>query len=166
MAQKRTAARFEQWKLEATNIEAFFDLMERAEKPLRFRDACFSIGVPYTLMHAHMKATPEVKARYYAILAARSDELVHESLDDAEAAHDRDSAAVAKVKFDAKRWVASKWDKELYGEQATDSAQGVPGDRALLSFASELLKLVKQPEPRVVDGEMLPEQLPQKVARG
>lgn len=165
MVRKVTIAWFEGWKLEPENVEAFYALMEvgtEPGKPLRFRDACMALKVPYTLMHAHVMADEVLKARYDAVLAARADQLAHEALDDAESAVDRDTAAAARVKIEAKRWVAAKWDKERYGETLrVEKSVAVSVDAGLLGDMADLLKVPKR-EPRVLEHE--PAELPEKVS--
>lgn len=129
MVQKRTVARFEAWVKEPAGWDAFFALLEGRDgaEPLTFRDACFheSIKLPYTLMHAHVNATPELRARYDAVLAAKADGLVHEALADVEEATDIPSATVARVKSDVKLKVAGKWDRQRYGDAKEGGAGGI-----------------------------------------
>jgi hypothetical protein len=169
MAHKRTVLWFEEWVRVPENVEGFFRLMEERDvdgRSMRFRDACVEREVPYTLMHKLVNGSQELRARYDAVLAANAEALVEEALDDVAGAKDRDTAAAAKVKADTKLKVASKWDQERYGErvQVTQAAKVPGGDEALLGFASELLKLVRAREPRVLEAQR--EALPASVGDG
>ena len=157
MALKRSVEAFEMWVQIPGNVDRFFDAMELATGTgkMCFRDACYGVKVPYTLMYGYVHRDEVLKARYDAILASRADALVQEALDDVAEAEDKDTAAVAKVRADTKLRIAEKWDRERYGERVQiDRAPQVPGgDAALLGFASELLKLVREREPRVLEQE-------------
>ena len=153
MARQVTIKRFDEWKLVAENVAAFFRLMEEGAEPLAFRDACVALKVPYTLMHAFVVANEELHARYRAILKAKGDRHAHEIEGISKTAKDRDSAAAAKVQIDAKKWLAEKWYKELYGETLRvekDVRIGI--DPVLLGRAEELLRLASE---KVVAGAEL-----------
>ena len=145
------------WVALPGNVDGFFRVMEEVEgtAKMAFRNACLEVRVPYTLMYRYVHGREELKARYDSFLAAKADLLVQEALEDVGEAVDKDSAAVAKVKSDVKLRVAEKWDRERYGERVQiDRAPEAPGgDAALLGFASELLRLVRKDEPRVIEGE-------------
>lgn len=159
MPRQKTIKRFEQWKEEAANIEEFFRLIEGVgiAKPLRFRDACVALKVPYTLMHAHMKASPDLKARYDAVRAANADQFAHEAVAIADGADEESKAGVmkAKLQVDTRLALASKWDRGDYGETLrVEKSLTVGVDAALLGTASELLRLVAGGRPmKVIEGE-------------
>ena len=157
MAYKRTQEMVLVWVQVPGHIDRFFEAMENAEgtAKMAFRNACFGLKLPYTVMYAYVDGQPELKARYDAFLKSKADLLAHEALEDVAAAMDKDTAAVAKVRADTKLRIAEKWDRERYGERVQiDRAPQVPGgDAALLGFASELLKLVREREPRVLEQE-------------
>lgn len=159
MAYKRTQEMVGLWVQVPGNIDGFFQTMEGVEGTAKqaFRNACFGLKLPYTVMYAYVDGQPELKARYDAFLKSKADLLAHEALADVEAAVDKDTAAVAKVRADTKLRIAEKWDRERYGERVQiDRAPEVPGgDAALLGFASELLKLVREREPRVLEQEQV-----------
>lgn len=139
------------------NVDRFFEAMEgvKGTAKMAFRNACFGMKLPYTVMYAYVDGQPALKARYDAFLKSKADLLAHEALEDVAEAVDKDSAAVAKVRADTKLRVAEKWDRERYGERVQIDRAPVPpgGDAALLGFASELLKLVRAKEPRVLEQE-------------
>lgn len=121
MVRKVTIARFEEWKARAENIDAFFLLIEGSEgkAPMKFRDACFAIPVPYTLMYAHVHDTPELKARYDALLASLAHEDIEETVHIADGVKDETSpakVAAAKIRIEARQQRASSWNRERYGE--------------------------------------------------
>ncbi len=158
MVRKVTAQRFEEWKAEPANVDAFFRLLEGVgiEKPMRFRDACFAIPVPYTLMHGFVHRDPVLKARYDAVLAAKADALAHESLAIAdEVVPDRDHVAKAKLQVETRHALIGKWDRDRYGEKIqVDRNVNVTVDAGLLGRAADLLRLASTKE-LVVEGETL-----------
>lgn len=159
MVRKVTIARFEEWRARPENIDAFYRLLEGADgqKPLRFRDACVALNVPYTLMHALMKATPELKARYDAVRAANADQFAHEAVQIADGADEESKAGVmkAKLQVDTRLALASKWDRDDYGDKLQiEKNVSVSVDAGLLGTAADLLRIASTPE-RVVEGETL-----------
>lgn len=167
MAQKRTAAKFAEWVKVPENVEAFFGLMERQDKPLRFRDACFSIPVPYTLMHSFVDGNDVLKARYMAVLKARAQEMQDKREDIANKILRKKNVqtaevAAAKLACDVYEGQAAKWNKELYGETLrVEKTINVSADAGLLGTAGELLKRLSAPtvrslpEKTVVDAEVI-----------
>lgn len=159
MAKQKTIKKFEEWKTDPLNWDAFFSLMEDngEQVPLRFRDACMAIKMPYTLMHAHVKATPELKARYDSVRAANADRAIHETIeiaDDVKDAAEAAAVAAAKLRIETRQKAASKWDKEDYGDTVrVEKSITVSVDQGLLGKASELLRLVKKPRPIAIDVE-------------
>jgi hypothetical protein len=171
MARQETVKRFEVWKQDPENIEAFFGLMERGEAPLRFRDACMQIKVPYTLMHAHVRSQEALHERYLAILAAKADNLAHERLEIADNVKaDRDAVAKAKLQCDVRDGLAAKWNKELYGETLrVEKTVSVGVDIGLRGRASELLARIAGRAPVLIEGEataVRPDALPCKPKTG
>lgn len=167
MVRKATAAFFDLWKQDGANVDAFFRLLEGTESKdaLRFRDACFELKVPYTLMYSFVHGDPALRGRYEAVLAAKADALAHEALDDVAKATDRHTAAVAKVQADTKLRIASKWDAERYGDRLqVDKNVSVTVDAGLLGTAAELLRVAETRE-RLVEGETLTLPAPDEVKR-
>jgi hypothetical protein len=157
MVRKVTAQRFEEWSAIPDNVNVFFRLLEGVgiEKPMRFRDACFAIPVPYTLMHAFVMRDAALKARYDAVLAAKADQLEHEALEIADKVEpDRDHVAKAKLQVDTRHALASKWDRDRYGDRLQiDKQVNVTVDAGLLGTAADLLRVVSTAGPRVIDAE-------------
>lgn len=144
------------WVSMPGNVDRFFDAMEGASgtAKMAFRNACFAVKVPYTLMYRYVDGKVELRERYESFLRAKADLLVQEALDDVEGAVDRDSAASAKVKAETKLKVASKWDQERYGEKiSVEKSVSVSVDAGLLTDMGQLLKLAKK-EPRVLEQEV------------
>jgi hypothetical protein len=151
MAKLKTIRRFEEWVKDPANVEGFFRLMEGTDggEALRFRDACMAQKVPYTLMHAHMNATPELRARYDAVLSALADQAMHESVVIADEVEGEENAAVvsaAKLRAEIRHKVAAKWDQERYGEKSgpDSGARSAAVDVALLGTATELLRIARE----------------------
>jgi hypothetical protein len=171
MPQLKAIRRFEVWKTEPESLDAFFRLMEGSDgrEPMRFRDACFAAKVPYVLMHAHMNATPELRARYDAVLVALADKAVHEAVeisDAVEGSENPSEVAAAKLRAEIRLKVAGKWDSERYGERSgPDSAGRNPAvDVALLGTATELLRAARERRTERVVGEVPAVALPSKAA--
>lgn len=160
MPRQKTIKRFEQWKEEAANVDGFFKLMEgTATVPgKRFRDACVVLKMPYTLMHAFVLGDEKLRARYDAVLAAKADDMMHESLKIARGVRKTNIPArvsAAKLEVETMHAVASKWDRDRYGETLrVEKAVTIGVDAALLGTASELLRLVAGGRPmKVIEGE-------------
>jgi hypothetical protein len=172
MPQLKAIRRFEVWKTEPANIDEFFRLMEGVDgkEPLRFRDACVAARVPYVLMHAHMNATPELRARYDSVLVALADRAVHEAVEISDGVAGSESpseVSAAKLRAEIRLKVAGKWDSERYGERSgPDSGARNPAvDVALLGTATELLRIARERRgERVVVGEVEKPALPSKAA--
>lgn len=139
------------------NVEGFFRLMEgEVGKPgLRFRDACMAAKVPYTLMYGFVANDVELKARYEALLAAKADAMAHEALDIADKVRpDRDHVAKAKLQVETRHALASKWDRDRYGERLqVDKHVSVSVDAGLLGTAADLLKVASTRPERVIEHE-------------
>lgn len=162
MPRLKTIRRFDEWKGVEANVDAFFRELEGTETVAgkRFRDACVAMKVPYTLMFAFVHGSDQLKARYESVLAAKADDLVHQALDDAEEAIDRDSAAGARVKADTKLRVASKWDRDRYGERlSVEKTISLTDDAGLIGTARDLLALARTgrlPAPeKVIEAELV-----------
>lgn len=158
MPRQKTIKRFEQWKEDGANIDAFFRLIEGVgvAKPLRFRDACVALKVPYTLMHAHMKASPDLKARYDAVRAANADQFAHEAVVIADGADEESKAGVmkAKLRVDTRLALASKWDRGDYGETLRVEKTVTYGvDAGLVGTIGDLLRVAKR-EPVTLENEL------------
>ena len=158
MVRKVTIARFEEWKAQAANVEGFFRLLEgtEAERPMRFRDACFALKVPYTLMHTFVHDGADLQRRYERVLEALADRMAHERLEIADkVAPDRDHVAKAKLQCEVRESLESKWFRERYGERIQiEKNVSVSVDAGLLGTAAELLRVASMaPEGRVLEHE-------------
>lgn len=157
MVRKVTIARFEEWRAKPENVEAFFRLMEGREgkKPLRFRDACFELKVPYTLMHGFIHADDGLKRRYERLLEALADQLAHERLEIADKVKpDRDEVAKAKLQCEVRESLESKWYRERYGDKIQiEKNVNVSVDAGLLGTAADLLRMASTAQPRVIESE-------------
>jgi hypothetical protein len=154
MARQTTIKAFEQWKLVPENVDGFFALLEGDEK-LTFRNATVAIKQPYTLMWRLVNDSEELKARYDSILAARGDRLAQERLEIADGVKpDRDEVAKARLQVDVRDSLASKWNRERYGETIRverDVRVGV--DVTLRGRASELLARIAGRAPVLIENE-------------
>lgn len=144
MPRQKTIRAFEEWVQDDANVQ---DVLKRVMAGTKLSKVCAEIKRPYTLLYPHLHSTPELKARYEAALAARADDLMHETLEIADSVRKTKIPArvgAAKVAIEARQALASGWNRERYGETLRmERAPETPSDVGLLGFASELLKLVK-----------------------
>ena len=73
-------------------------------------------GVPYSVLWKWLSDGSRMDA-YRAALEARADKEVHETLAIADMAS-ADDVGVAKLRVDTRKWAASKWDRDRYGESS------------------------------------------------
>ena len=71
-------------------------------------------GIPYSVLWRWLNADGRMDA-YRAALEARADKEAHEVLHIADSATE-DEVGLAKLRVDARKWAAGKWDRERYGE--------------------------------------------------
>ena len=69
----------------------------------------------------------DFRKMYARAREAQADYLADELVDIADTATDRDSAAAAKVRTDARKWVAAKLRPKVYGERVTQEHTGADG---------------------------------------
>jgi hypothetical protein len=167
VARQSTIKRWEAWVQDSANIDAFFALMEGREghEPIRFRDACMELKLPYMLMYRYVHDDTGLKARYEAVLKALADDGVHEARKiAAEVPAKRDEVAKAKLQVETAFKVASKWNGERYGDTLrVEKSVTVGVDQALLGRAEELLRLASEKVvagAELVGGEEAPASLP------
>jgi len=73
-------------------------------------------GVPYSVLWKWLSDGNRMEA-YKTALEARADKEVHETLSIADCATPED-IGVAKLRVDTRKWAASKWDRDRYGESS------------------------------------------------
>lgn len=155
MPRLKTIKEFEEWVKDEANVE---DLLRRVAEGTKLQKACLDLKRPYTLVYPYLHSTDELKKRYEAALAARADALMHETVEIADSVRKTDKPArvmAAKLAVETRQAIASGWNRERYGETLrVERPPQAPGDDRLLGFASELLKLVKAAEPRVIEQEL------------
>ena len=71
-------------------------------------------GIPYSVLWRWLNAEGRMEA-YRLALEARADKEAHDVLHIADGAT-AEEVGVAKLRVDARKWAASKWDRERYGE--------------------------------------------------
>jgi hypothetical protein len=166
MAQRRTIARFEDWRRVPENIEALFGLLEGSARVnyQTFRDACHELRVPYLLAYRLVNGDPVLRGRYESILAARADAMANEALEIADRVEpERGAVAKAKLQVDTRQMLASRWDRERYGERIqVEKSVNVSVDVGLLGKAAELLQVAGGG--RLIEGETLTLPAPKKKA--
>lgn len=154
----------EVWSKDPENIEAFFRLMEEGEKPLRFRDACMALKVPYMLMFTFVDTSEPLKARYNAAKKARATLMQDERLDIARNVKtDRVSQVMAaKLTCDVLGDQAAKLDREGWGDMLrVEKSVTHTVDAGLLGRAAELLEKVAPSRLPAVLPEKVVEELPE-----
>ncbi len=78
------------------------------------------------------------RRRYGLAREAQADALADEVVDIADAAQDRDDAAVAKLRIDARKWVAAKLKPKKYGDRLDlRGSLGFHHEEALLALDSD-----------------------------
>lgn len=160
MARIKTTKEFYEWVKDDAAID---DVLRRVAEGTKFSQVCKDIKRPYTLLYPYLHSTPELKARYEAALAARADDLMHETLEIADALEGSDSApevAAGKVRIDTRQKIASGWNRERYGERLQlDKEVTVTADAGLIGFASTLLEKMSQGRGRTLENaaDALPE---------
>lgn len=67
----------------------------------------------------------EHKVEYEAALMVKADRLAHEALTVADGA-EAETLGPSKLQVETRRWVASKWDRERYGDKTEVKHSGIP----------------------------------------
>lgn len=101
-------------------------------------------GVPYSVLWKWLSDGSRMDS-YRLALEARADKEVHETLEIADCATPED-IGVAKLRVDTRKWAASKWDRDRYGESskvALDVRYQVDLAGALLEAEERRARLVK-----------------------
>lgn len=101
-------------------------------------------GVPYSVLWKWLSDGNRMES-YKTALEARADKEVHETLAIADMAS-ADDVGVAKLRVDTRKWAASKWDRDRYGESskvALDVRYQVDLAGALLEAEARRERLVK-----------------------
>lgn len=156
MARKTTIRAFEEWVKDASNVDRVLELIAGG---VTLHKAAVAVKQPYTCLHPFLHSTPEIEARYLAARKAWVDLKKDQAFEIAENVEpDRDHVAKAKLQIDVIDNQAKAYHREKWGDKVqVDRSGGAPADEKLLGFASELLKLVKGREPRIVPGQAVTE---------
>ena len=101
------------------------------------------LRVPYPVLWGWMCDEVERLTDYESALRGVGDQIVHEMLEIS------DSSGDAKLRIDARKWLASRWDRGRFGENVKVEVNHSVG---LISLLSSLPKLI---EGEVVDVEAL-----------
>jgi len=108
-------------------------------------------GVPYSVMWRWLGGKPERMAAYKAALEARADKEAHETLRIADGAG-VDDVQVAKLRVEARKWVASKWGNAQYGDKLQVQQQAVPVLNIVIGVPEMLPQMVV---PKVIEGDVV-----------
>ena len=101
-------------------------------------------GIPYSVLWRWLNAEGRMES-YRVALEARADKEAHDVLHIADSAT-VEEVGVAKLRVDARKWAASKWDRDRYGESskvALDVRYQVDLAGALLEAEERRARLVK-----------------------
>jgi hypothetical protein len=88
-----------------------------------------------------VQSDPVFASEYAAARLLQADALADEVVDIADKAHDRDTAAAARVKIDARKWMAGKLAPKRYGDAVQLKHADAEGDRLYERSADNALML-------------------------
>lgn len=150
MARKTTIRAFDDWALDDRNIEAVLKLIAGG---LTLQKAALEVKQPYTCLHPWFHSTQERRERYDAARKAWADLKQDEAMAIVDGVKpDRGSVAKAKLQAEVRQNQAAAYAPDRWGQRLHVKREGgAPADEKLLGFASDLLKLVKQREPRIIE---------------
>lgn len=92
------------------------DVTASTERP-SLHIQCTTHGLDYHTVWALLEATPELMEIYTRQRRARAERYATETIGIADEATDRDTAAAAKVRVNARQWYASKANPTVYGDK-------------------------------------------------
>lgn len=101
-------------------------------------------GIKYSVLWKWLSADNRMEA-YRLALEARADKEVHETLAIADMANP-DDVNVRKLRVDTRKWAASKWDRNRFGDKVEVTHKAVP----VLNIVTAVMEL--QQEEKVVEG--------------
>lgn len=105
---------------------------------LSLRTICEAEDMPDRATIARWLAQDEAfRAEYGIAREMQAETYADEIVDIADKSFDRDSAAAAKVKFEARKWVASKLLPKKYGEATLLKHADADGEKLTLTVAAE-----------------------------
>lgn len=150
MARQVTIKAFEAWIADEANVEAVLDHVAGGKT---LQKTALAVKQPYTCLHGYFHRTPEAQARYEAARKAWADAVMDEAMRIADGAKPTPGdVQKAKLQVETRFNQAKAYHRERWGERVqVDRGLEAPADEKLLGFASELLKLVKRSEPRVIE---------------
>jgi predicted DNA-binding ribbon-helix-helix protein len=127
-------ARIESVKADPTTMDVIVQRLADGEHPESLKDIARAWKVPYTNLAAWIIEDRERADRYSAALRFAAETFVHQAVPIADGAKpERDEVAKAKLQIEARKWVASKWDRSKYGESTEVKHTGAVSLVAVLS---------------------------------
>lgn len=127
-------ARFEAVIARADTMDEVVARIVDGEHPESLKDIARDWRIPYTRLAQWIVEDGERARRYSDALRFVAETFVHEAVPIADAAiAERDAVAKAKLQIDARKWVASKWDRSKYGESTEVKHTGTVSLVAILS---------------------------------
>lgn len=121
-------------------------IVQRVAEGETLREICASREVPYSLVAQWIAETPGLKAQYDVALQLWGDALAQETVGIADKA-DRENVPGAKLAVETRMKLASKWDRDRYGEKVKHEHSGaiVHIDAGLVGFSGDLLRRIARP---------------------
>lgn len=106
---------------ESDTPSVVFQRLTDAERPETLREIAKSWAIPAGRFIEWFTTTQA--ALYDAALKVRADQLANEALTEADGAGIED-VAPAKLRVTTRQWLASRWDRQRYGEQVQHQISG------------------------------------------
>jgi hypothetical protein len=104
---------------ESEDTDVLNDIVGRVAEGESLKAIALSMGIPYSVLWAFLSVEDRM-AKYRQAQEAAADALASEILSVAE------SSEVVRDKIDARKWLASKWGRKVYGDKnETDGKVGI-----------------------------------------
>jgi hypothetical protein len=104
---------------ESGDTDVLNDIVGRVAEGESLKAIALSMGIPYSVLWAFLSSEDRM-SKYRQAQEAAADALAREILSVAE------SSDVVRDKIDARKWLASKWGRKVYGDKnETDGKVGI-----------------------------------------
>lgn len=158
---------FDAWRAEENEQRVFMQRVAEGESPKKI---CEAMGLPYSMLMRHVRATPALFVEYRSALETWVEALAHETVkiaDDVEDAAEASHVAAAKLRCDTRFRIAAKLYREMFGEDVKPSVSVTlnVGDltreireleaRLGIGALSAPLEQAALPAPEVQDAELI-----------
>lgn len=119
-------------------------ICDRVADDMSLSDIARTEGVPYHVLWKWLSAENRMEG-YRLALEARADKEVHETLAIADDAKPED-VNVRKLRVDTRKWAASKWDRNRFGDKVEVTHKAIP----VLNIVTAVMELPQ--DEKVVEG--------------